>query len=139
MIIRQLISVLTLLAVTSTIFAGVIKVDLNVGQIKPGEEIVINLDELISGHMYVLSCILTSNHTSGKPYNLVQVTTPANSPNIGLTAEETTLGSHLYNLPTNKNIYLYGNIYKDMGDISITNLDNTDSILLSSCHAVGRI
>ena len=139
MIIRRFISVLTLLAVAGTISAGVVKVDLKVGLIETGETIVINLDELIPGHMYVLSCILTSNHISGKPYDLIQVTTPTNSPKLGLTADETTPGSHQYNLPTNKNNYLYGNIYKDIGDISITNLDNTDSVLLSNCHAVGRI
>ena len=139
MIIRRFISVLTLLTVAGTVSAGVIKVDLKVGLIKPGEQIVINLDELIPDHVYVLSCVLTSDHTSGKLYDVVQVTTPTNSPKIGLTAEETTPGSHQYNLPTNKNNYLYGNISKDIGDISITNLDNTDSVLLSSCHAVGRI
>ena len=139
MIIRQFISVLTLLAVAGIVSAGVIKVDLKVGLIKPGEKIVINLDELIPDHVYVLSCILTSDHASSKPYDLVQVTTPTNSPKIGLTAEETTPGSHQYNLPTNNNNYLYGNISKEIGDISITNLDNIDSILLSNCHAVTRI
>ncbi len=138
MIIRQCISVLSLLAIAGTVSAGFVKVDLNVGLIKSGETIVINLDELVPHHMYVLNCILTSDHTSGKPYDLVQVTTPTNSPTIGLTAEETTPGSHQYNLPTNKNNYLYGNIYKEIGNISITNLDNTDSVLLSNCHAVGR-
>ena len=137
-IIRQFISLLTLLALAGTVSAGVVKVDLKVGLIKPGEKIVINLDELIPDHVYILSCVLTSDHTSGKPYDVIQVTTPTNSPKVGLTAEETTPGSHQYNLPTNKNNYLYGNIYKNVGDISITNLDDTDSVLLSSCHAVGR-
>lgn len=138
MIIQQFISALTLLAITGIASAGVIKVELQVGLIKPGEKILISLDELIPDHVYVLSCVLTSDHNSGKPYNIIQVTTPTNSPKIGLTAEEITSGSHQYNLPTNKNNYLYGDISKDVGDISITNLDKTDSILLSSCHAVGK-
>lgn len=138
-IVRQFIFLLTLLTTVSIVAAGVVKVDLKVGWIHPGKTIVINLDELIPDHMYVLACILTSDHASDKPYDLVQVTTPTNSPTLGLTAEETTPGSHQYNLPTNKNNYLYGNIFKDIGDISITNLDNTDSVLLSNCHAVTRI
>ena len=139
MIIRQFLSVLTLLAVASTVSAGVVKVDLNVGVIKPGETIVINLDKLASGIEYKLNCTLTSDHTSGKPYNLIQITTPTNSPAIGVNAEETMPGSHQYKLPATKNSYLYGNIHKEIGDISINNLDNTDSITLSGCHAVGRV
>ena len=139
MIIRQCIYGLTLLAVTGTVSAGVVKVDLYVGDIKPGERIVINLDQLIPGHVYQLACTLTSDHLSGKPYNVIHVTTPTNSPHVAVNAAETTPGSHQYNLPTTKNSYLYGDIYKEIGDISITNLDDTDSVLLSSCHAVGRV
>lgn len=136
---RPLLSVLTLLAVSGVVSAGIVKVNLNTGLIKPGETIVIALDELVSGHVYNLSCVLTSDHSSGQPYNVVQVTTPTNSSQVGVTADETSRDSHLYILPTNKNSYIYGSITKDIGDISVTNFDAADAVLLSSCHAVGRI
>lgn len=139
MIIRQIISVLAVLAFTGTASAEIVKVDLKVGLIKPGETIVITLDQLVPAVVYKLSCVLTSDHASGKAFDVVQVTTPTNSQRINVNAAETAPGSHQYNLPTNKNTYVTGNIYKDIGDISITNLDGTDAVLLSSCHAVGRI
>ena len=139
MIIRQIISVLSLLVVAGSVTAGVVKVDLKTGLIKSGETIVINLDALVPAHIYKLDCSLSSDHTSGKPYNLVSVTTPTNASAIGVTAEETSPGSHQYQLPTTMNSHLYGNITKDIGNISITNLDDSDSVLLSSCHAIGRM
>jgi len=137
--IREYILLLTLLVTSTIATAGVVKVDLDVGEIQPGQTIVIHLDALMPNHTYILSCALTSNHLSGNPYDIVEINTPTNSSDIGLTAEETKPGSHQYRLPTHKNGYLYGNISKEIGDISITNLDNTDTILLSSCHAVGRV
>ncbi len=136
--IRPLISALALLSAACTVSAGVVKVDLNVGDIKPGEKIVISLEKLIPDHVYKLSCVLTSNHVSGKPYNVVQVTTSTNSSKVTVNADETSPGSHLYNLPTNKNSYVTGGITKDIGDITIMNVDDADTVLLSSCHAVGR-
>jgi hypothetical protein len=138
MMIRQLITVLALMSAACTVSAGVVKVDLNVGTIKPGEQIVIALDKLTPEHLYHLSCVLTSDHASGKTYDVVQLTTPTNSSKINVNADETAPGSHHYNLPTNKNSYITGNITKEIGDITIVNLDDADTILLSSCHAVGR-
>jgi hypothetical protein len=138
MMIRQFISALLLLSATSSVSAGVVKIDLNVGTIKPGESMVISLDKLNPQHAYNLSCVLTSDHASGQPYNLVHVTTPTNSSKINVNAEETVPGSHQYKLPTDKNSYVTGSITKEIGDIAILNMDTTDTILLSSCHAVGR-
>jgi len=139
MLIRQLISTLSIMAIAGSVSAGVVKVDFPGGMISPGATRLINLDELTSATAYKLSCVLTSDHVSGKTFNVVQITTPANYQVIGVDAEETTPGSHQYKLPTNKNSYVYGNIFKEVGSISITNLDDTDSVLLSSCHAVGRV
>lgn len=139
MAIRQWVLIFFLQIVTSAVSAGVVKVDLNEGVINPGQTIIISLDELEPAQKYTLSCVLTSQNSSGKVYNLVHVATPTNTSLIGVNAPETSPGSHQYKLPTSHNSYLYGNIYKNIGDISITNLDNSDAVLLSSCHAVGRI
>lgn len=139
MIIRKLVSALSIMAIAGSAAAGVVKVDFPGGMISPGASRTINLDELSPSAVYKLSCVLTSDHVSGRAYNLVQITTPENYQVIGVDAEETSPGSHQYKLPSNKNNYIYGNIFKDVGTITITNLDDTDSVLLSSCHAVGRV
>jgi hypothetical protein len=139
MIILRLFTMLTLISLTGVAAAGVVKVDLKTGFVSPGDTIVINLNDLLPAHTYVLSCVLTSDHASNKSYDVIQITTPTNTTTVGVTADEVTPGSHRYNMATNKNAYIYGNITKDIGDISVTNLDDHDTIQLSSCHAVGRI
>ncbi len=138
MIINRFISLCALLTITGTVAAGVVKVDLNTGTINPGNAIVISLNDLQPNHTYTLSCVLTSNHAANKPLDLVQVTTPTNSTALVVNAEQTAPNSHQYQIPSDKNTYITGDITKDIGDITIVNLESTDSLLLSSCHAVGH-
>ena len=118
--IRQFISALTLLVAAGTVSAGVVKVELNTGLIKPGETIVINLDKFIPQHTYTLSCALTSNHTSGNPYNVVQVTTPSNTSKLGVTSRgiifQAVISTTCQQI---KIVTLYGDISKEIGNISI--------------------